>query len=549
MSNRLVFSLCILVCLPAFLAAQIPQIFYRGVVNAAHGLPAGLPAGSIARGSVFSIFGTNLGPANSPGLAFPLSTNLGGVSIKVTGASSADVIPLYVSPTQINAIMPSTAPLGAASLVVTFNGTPGSATPVRIVNSSFGIFTANQTGYGPGIAQNFNSQGDQPINAPTISAKPGQAITLWGTGLGPVPYADNIQPTVGNLPVQVEVFVGGVLASPLLYSGRSFGFSGVDQIVFFVPSNAPLGCWVPVQVRTAGSNVSNVVTMAISADGSPCSDPSNPYAKEILAGGKLGFIGLNRTVSLYTVNTPPPVNITVDLAAAAFREISAGAFPFDAATSLPPPGSCTVIGGNANFVSRPFRNPFIKRSLNTGPLLTITGPRGAQTVGLPLATTAQLGKNIPGTNLTNSVFLEPGNINFSAGSGGDVGAFQGALTNPAALTWTNRDQITVINRSQPLTVTWSGAPSGQPVEIVGASVDLPTHSSAKFICVAPSGSTSFTVPAPILQSLPATRTAGAQFKGTLSVGAIGATVPFTASGLDFGVASVSSFSGKPVSYQ
>ncbi len=548
MSNRFFFPLCIAIYLAPLLTAQAPQISYRGVLNAADFLPAGLPGGSIARGSIFSIFGSNLGPTSFPPLLFPLSANLGGVSIRVSGAGAVDAIPIFVSPTQINAIMPSTAPLGAASVVVTFNGKPGNATPVRIVNSSFGIFTANQTGNGPGIAFNFNSQSDQPINAATTSAMPGQTITLWGTGIGPVPYADNIAPTAANLPTPTEVFVGGKSAS-IAYKGRSPCCSGDDQIVFTIPPDAPTGCWVPVQVRTEGSIVSNTVTMAISADGSPCSDPSNPYAQEILAGGKIGGVDLNRTVSLYTVNTPPPTNITVDVAGIAFREVSAGAFPFDAARSLPPAGSCTVIGGNANFLSRPFSNPFIKRSLNAGPAVTLNGPKGSRTVGLPFTTPAQLGKNIPGTNLSNSVFLEPGNISFAAAGGGDVGSFQGSLTNPAAVTWTNRDQITAINRSQPLTINWSGAGAGQIVEIIGASTDLPTHSSAKFICVAAPGSASFTVPPAILQSLPATRTAGAQFKGTLSVGAIGATVPFNASGLDFGIASVSSFSGKPVSYQ
>ena len=48
------------------LSAQPPLISHPGVVNAASYMPAGLPAGSIAQGSLFTIFGANLGPASSP---------------------------------------------------------------------------------------------------------------------------------------------------------------------------------------------------------------------------------------------------------------------------------------------------------------------------------------------------------------------------------------------------------------------------------------------------------------------------------------------------
>src|SRR5208337_4151889 len=68
----------------AALHAQAPFIYYRGVVNVANYMPPGLPSGGIAQGAQFSIFGSALGPATSPPLAFPLSTTLAGVSISVT---------------------------------------------------------------------------------------------------------------------------------------------------------------------------------------------------------------------------------------------------------------------------------------------------------------------------------------------------------------------------------------------------------------------------------------------------------------------------------
>ena len=95
----------------------LPRIFPNGIVNGAGFVRPGLPGGKIARGSIFSIFGSDLGPeAGAEVSSFPLRTSLAGVSVKVTqGETSVDAIPLFVRDGQINAIMPSDAPLGRVS--------------------------------------------------------------------------------------------------------------------------------------------------------------------------------------------------------------------------------------------------------------------------------------------------------------------------------------------------------------------------------------------------------------------------------------------------
>lgn len=168
-----------------------PLIYARAVVDAASFMPPGLPGGSIALASVFSIFGTRLGPASSAALVFPLAPTRGGVSVMVSasdGSSPVNAIPLFVGPGQINAILPSNAP------------------PVRIATSQFGIYSVGG-GLGPGICQNFNAATDQPVNALNVAAKPGQTITMWGTGLGKVTFQDSAAPTPDSLPTPVEVFV------------------------------------------------------------------------------------------------------------------------------------------------------------------------------------------------------------------------------------------------------------------------------------------------------------------------------------------------------
>src|SRR5262249_54533877 len=132
--------------------AQPPLIYSRSIYNAASFMPAGIPGGAIAQGSVFSFFGTRLGPAN-PAIArsYPLGTTLAGVSLNIIqGATTVAAIPIYVSATQVNAIMPSNAPIGIASLQVLLNGSKSNMTPVRITGNAFGIFTALGAGIGPG---------------------------------------------------------------------------------------------------------------------------------------------------------------------------------------------------------------------------------------------------------------------------------------------------------------------------------------------------------------------------------------------------------------
>jgi len=94
-----------------------PTIYYRSIVNAASLAPAGLPAGGIARGSIFTIQGAGFGPADKVEAAtFPLDTTLAGVTVRISqGTATLNALPLAVSASAITAVMPSNAPLGLAS--------------------------------------------------------------------------------------------------------------------------------------------------------------------------------------------------------------------------------------------------------------------------------------------------------------------------------------------------------------------------------------------------------------------------------------------------
>src|ERR1039458_9342094 len=321
-----------------------PYINYRGIVNVASYMAPGLPAGSLPRGGMIAIFGSKLGPANgvsAPG--YPLATALSGVSVTVTQQSTTvNAYPVYVGAGQINAIMPSNAPLGRVSVRVTVNSVTSNPSPANVVSSSFGIITVNGAGFGPGSIQNFAATGVPPTNSPQLTATPGQAEILWGAGLGPVPVAqDNTVPAQVPLPVQVEVFVGGQAAS-VFYSGRR-GYAGVDQVNFFVPPAAPAGCYVPVVVRVAGTVVSNTVTMAIDPNGAPCTDPANPLAAMLRTGGRFGAALLSHENDQMTINGVAQ-SFSVENAALSLRQETGGVWAFNPYVSFPPVGTCTAYG-------------------------------------------------------------------------------------------------------------------------------------------------------------------------------------------------------------
>jgi uncharacterized protein (TIGR03437 family) len=384
---RGVFFTLILAALPPAALAQLPQIFGRGTLNAASFMQPGLPAGSIARGSLFSLFGRNLGPASSPTLAFPLTTTLGGVSIQVVqGSTVVQAIPVFVSPAQINAIMPSNAPLGAVSLYVTFNIGKSPPSPARVVTDSFGTFSINGGGIGPGVLQNFVDAAHVPVNLPSVAAQPGQTMILYGTGLGAGLNPDNEAPTAGNLPTKVEVFVGGQTATTA-YTGCSPCCSGLDQIVFTVPANAPLGCWVPVQIRTSGTTVSNTTTIAISADGSPCSDPVNALTAPFLAGKRIGLVGLLRTDIMEDVGLAKTGIATVEASMTTFQqENPLPAAPFNGVFSLPPAGTCTTYAAPGDVLEAdmiPGADDPGAKFLDAGTLLTLSSATDKRSIGRP----------------------------------------------------------------------------------------------------------------------------------------------------------------------
>jgi uncharacterized protein (TIGR03437 family) len=502
--------------------APAPVVSPNGIVNAASFISAYLEAGSIAQGSFFSIFGNNLGPAN-PGMkatSYPLGTNLGGVSVKVTqGSTSVDAIPVFVAQYQINAVMPSNTPTGTVQVTVSYNGLTSAPAPVQVVVANFGAFTVSG-GRGPGIVQNYVSATQLPLNMTSLTASPGDYAVLWGTGLGPLPggASDTQPPAAGSLPASVQVLLGNQTITPA-YAGRAPGLAGVDQIDFQLPANVTLGCYVPLQLVVNG-NASNTVTMAINNGHKPCSDTS-PFSSTSRSGGKNASIALARLSYTDPLNALKIGNGTIDIAMGTFNQSSGtGDLGFSLFASLPPINTCTYynhVGGLNGLLGGQMPDSSNGATpLDAGSAITVKGPNGTQGVSYsdssakasPYLGVLGTGGGWSALGLGPSTpFLDPGTYTVSGLRGKDVGPFQYTLQIPGGATWTNRDSITTVDRSKGLTIQWSGGnPSTQAVAIVGYSSNPATNVSGAFACLSDMAPQSFTVPSNFLANLPATPT-------------------------------------------
>lgn len=219
----------------------------KGVVNAATNL-----ATSIAANTYITIYGSDLanttrlwGGADFGASGAALPNSLSGTSVTVNGIPA---FVEYVSPTQVNAITPNDSSTGSGiDVVVSRNGQSSDASSVTMTALSPGFFTfdGKYVAAADTTTGNFIGKTGLFASAPALTtpAKPGQLVTLYGTGFGPTSPA--IAPGIVTdqlyslSPVPV-ISVGGSPAA-IGYAGLAPGFAQVYQFNITVPSNAPDG--------------------------------------------------------------------------------------------------------------------------------------------------------------------------------------------------------------------------------------------------------------------------------------------------------------------
>src|ERR1039458_6742672 len=494
-------------CVSAFCQQPVISI----IVNNYSGVPPGLPNSGIAQGAIFIVLGENLANSSTGLRSLPLTTTLDGVSMSVTvGGTTTLPILYYVLPNQIAAILPSATPVGSGTLQVTNNGQTGAA-PIQVVQSAFGILTLNQAGSGMAVA----SMADYSLLSFTNAVNPGEAVILWGSGIGPAPGDETQlqQPqNLGNIPVEVDL--GGISAT-VLYRGRST-YPGLDQVNVVVPQGVSPGCYVSVVVRT-GQVVSNFATIPVATSGRTCSDPSTGLtAMEIerlfaMDSFVFGKVNVSRTLvqNPETILDAPEIT---DEAKAFFSRYTPEQFNATTDGQTVSLGSCVVFAFRGNSA---FNNPVAVGYLSAGrsinvntAIASIAATDSAAPVYDYLA-----GFGASGTGSLPMLFFPEngGSIVVNDGSGGnDIGPFETETTVGTAPIWSNEADLATVHRLQGLTVSWSAELPYDYVEISGTSgIEV----GASFTCAAPTNVQTFTVPSTVLIALPASSSISQFFDG------------------------------------
>ena len=186
-----------------------------------------------------AVFGTQLAGAITSATTAPLPTVLNGVSVTVGGIAA----PLfYVSPTQINMIIPFEATVTAIQVitpvVVTTAAGTSAAFNVTLSRNSPGIFAQNGAGSGAAIAFDASFK---PVT--TVSSAP---IVLYAAGTEPTtPAASSSSGGASSEPFNriqdtVNVFVGEQKAT-VAFAGLAPGLPGIYQAQY----RAEQSCFKP----------------------------------------------------------------------------------------------------------------------------------------------------------------------------------------------------------------------------------------------------------------------------------------------------------------
>ncbi len=237
-------------------AASVATI--SSITNSGTGLQ-----GPIAPGELFTIKGTNLGPASgvsfSVNLAGAVNTSLAGTLVMV-GSVSAPV--LYTSATQINAIAPyEISSQSQVTIQAQYQGAAATQT-VQVTGASPGAFTLNASGSGPVVAANQ----DGTINGPKNPAAKGSYVTIYFTGGGqtnPVGVTGSVTGAVLKWLAQpISVTVGNQPATVSFDGSAPTFVDGVDQLNIQLSPNTPSGAQ-PIVITIGGIASPSSVTLSV----------------------------------------------------------------------------------------------------------------------------------------------------------------------------------------------------------------------------------------------------------------------------------------------
>lgn len=458
-------------------------------VQSAADVAAGVYTTTLAPGSLAVI---NYAGASPPPASATVSLLPAGSSTLMAAQVTA------VTQYSITFVVPPGAPTGAAQLIYKPAGQATQWIPITIVPAQFALFRSGTTG--PLTAQNIPANGTPVPNGLATPAQPGEAVTVWGTGLGATPQS------------AIAVTLGGV-AQTRLYAGGAPGQPGLNQINFQVATGTPDGCYVPLTVTYGTQSVTSFLSKT--SDGQPCHHPfqlSTAALQQLDSGAPIetGEIVLETGIQAASVTQ-------------ASRQESAqitGNFLSPAAVAgyfFSPPQACASTTSTAAIA------PVIIGYFDPSTLGSMTVANGTSNLTLPW--TGSPAGDSPLNSLPVPV-LAAGNWTWTA-SGGlmlSASSFNFALPPPVQIT---AGVPVTINHSESQTIFWNG--SGYDSNAVAHVSLANSYATPGMTCSVPAQAGSVTFPSNLLAQF----NAGSEGVLSLIVSETGAGIPhaqFSASG-------------------
>ncbi len=233
---------------------------------------------TIAPGTWIEIYGSNLAntttdwsnlftPVNAP---INAPTTVGGTTVTVGGLSAFID---YVSPTQVNAQVPSGLNTGSQQVVVSTAAGQSGVYSINVLNTQPGLYApSNFSVGGKQYAGATHQDGTWVMPVGAVSgftsspAKVGETITLYGVGFGPVntgQQAGQIVQGLNSLTTPLTMFFGpGQAQATLSYNGLAPGYLGLYQFNVIVP-NVASGNLVPLTFILGSANSTQTLYTAV----------------------------------------------------------------------------------------------------------------------------------------------------------------------------------------------------------------------------------------------------------------------------------------------
>ncbi len=262
---------------------------------------ASFEVGSIAPGSIVAAFGTQLATGVFVANTLPLPTSLGNTTVMIRDSLGVDRSAelFFVSPGQINYLVPEQASTGPATVTVEAGDGTISTGSVEIKSIGPALFSANSDGQGvpAAVVLRITGDGSQIYEPVSVFDAETQRFVTSPIDMGPqtdqlflILYGSGYRKTADpngdqNLNENIGMLLGGD-QYPTLFAGEAPGFVGLDQI------NVPLSRSligrgkISLTIAVAGGFASNQVEIEIGGPQGPAPPQITGFGQNMVLAGQ-----------------------------------------------------------------------------------------------------------------------------------------------------------------------------------------------------------------------------------------------------------------------